>query len=132
ALVGGTGPDEEQVDAQTLDALGHGLLRALPDSHESDHSADADDDAQHGERGPHLVGDQRLERHLHRVLQAHGRLHSLPASPPPAAPAPWVASWGATKLPCRRRSSSSALRGSSFVMSEMMRPSRTWTMRLAC
>ncbi len=52
-------------------------VRAVADGDHGDHGEDADDDAQHGEKRPHLVAQQRLQRDVHRVPEVHDR---FPAS----------------------------------------------------
>ena len=55
----GAAGDEQQVGAHGGDLVLHLLLRALADADHGDDRADADDDAQHGEHGAHLVARQR-------------------------------------------------------------------------
>ena len=50
-----SGIDRHAVAAETLHLLGDPGLGALSDGHHGDHRADADDDAQHGQRGTKLV-----------------------------------------------------------------------------
>ncbi len=49
---------DDEVGAQALDLLGHPGGGAGPDRHHGDDRADADDDAEHGERAPQLVHAQ--------------------------------------------------------------------------
>ena len=48
----------------------HRLLRAAAQRHHGDHRAHADDDAQHGEHRPQLVGPDRLEGDRERLARA--------------------------------------------------------------
>ena len=57
------GEDGEDVGAQRRDPVLHRLLGAAAERHHGDHRAHADDDAQHGEQRPELVGPDRLEGH---------------------------------------------------------------------
>ena len=54
--------DDEQVGAETLDLLAHGLVGALTDGHHRDQRGDADEDPEHGQHRAHLVAHQRLHR----------------------------------------------------------------------
>ncbi len=54
------GNDDEQVGAEAFKLLAHGVVGALPDRHHRNQRGDADEDAEHGQRRPHLVARQRL------------------------------------------------------------------------
>ena len=55
------GIDGQQVGAQRVDPVLDRLLGAGAQRHHGDDRADADDDAEHGERRPELVGADGLE-----------------------------------------------------------------------
>src|SRR5262249_54398635 len=67
---------DDQVGSEALDLLGDPRLGAGPDTHHRDHRADADDDAQHGERAPQLVhpqgpqGDARALQRVHAIASS--------------------------------------------------------------
>ena len=68
------------VGALALDVL-HGLLvLPLEGGDHDDHRGHADDDAQHGQEGAHLLGDNGLDGHLEGLLQIHAKAPSLPPS----------------------------------------------------
>ena len=56
------GLDHDDIGAQALDLLAHRFIGALTDSHHGDQRGDADEHAEHGERGAHLVAADRLRR----------------------------------------------------------------------
>ena len=54
-----------------LNSLLHDVLRALPDAHDGNHRAHADDDAQHGERRAHLVARESSQSQPKCVHEIH-------------------------------------------------------------
>ena len=66
------GKDGEQVGAEGVDPLLDGALGAGAQGHHRDDRGDADDDAEHGQRGPELVGADRLERDRDGLAEHHG------------------------------------------------------------
>ncbi len=78
--------DEEEIAAQAANALGDALLGALAYRHQGDDRADADDDAQHGESGAHLVGGEGNESGADGVEDAH-------AAPSALGVGPWGEAW---------------------------------------
>ena len=77
---GGDG-DGEGVGAQAGEAVGHILLQAVAQAHDDDHRRHADDDAQHGQQGAGLAGEDVLDG------QGEGFQDAQDAAPPsvPAA-----------------------------------------------
>ena len=65
------GQHDEQVGAHRGEGLLDLRLRALADGDHGDDRADADDDAEHGREGAHLVAEQRAERDAQRVQGVH-------------------------------------------------------------
>ncbi len=65
------GPDTEQRSAQRLDPVGDLLLRAAAKRDHGDDRPDADDDPQHREQGPHLVGGERAKGLAQRFRRKH-------------------------------------------------------------
>ena len=78
--------DLEQVGAQLFKLLVHHLLHTVAQTGDDDDRAHANDDAQHGEKGPHLAGHQGLERQAEGL----GEIHTAAPSPAfaPSKPAP--------------------------------------------
>jgi hypothetical protein len=56
------GADHDHVGAGRLNLRFDGRLRAGAERHHRDDGRDADDHAEHGQRGPHFVAAQRLQR----------------------------------------------------------------------
>jgi hypothetical protein len=54
-------PDCDQVGADGLDLALNGGADAVAYGEQGDDGGDADDDAQHGQRGAHLVGQQAIK-----------------------------------------------------------------------
>src|SRR5437867_4163641 len=100
--------DGDEVRAQRQDRVLHLLRCAVADGDHGDHGRDADDHAEHRQRGAQLVHDERLQRGAERVVQ----LHSSPPMPVTI--------------------SSSARRGSRTGSSCATTPSRMRTMRRQC
>ena len=67
------------VDAEALQTVGNGAGEGIAQRNNGDHRADADDDAQHGEQRPQLVGPQAAEGQADVIKQLH-------CVPPPFAP----------------------------------------------
>src|SRR5438067_8352 len=61
----------QQRRPERLNAVLDGFLGPRAKGDHGDHGAHADDDAQHGEERPELVGPQRLERDLDNLAQQH-------------------------------------------------------------
>ena len=58
------GIDVDGVGAERTNAVEDAALGAAGQCHHAGHRGDADDDAEHGEKGPQLVRDHRQQRHL--------------------------------------------------------------------
>jgi len=109
------GAHHQQVGAQALDLGRHALLGALADGHHDDDRPDADDDPEHGQRGPRLALGQAGEGDAGELLeQPQARLEGHGAGPRAGDPA----------------ARASARPGT--VSSVTSRPSRNVTMRAAC
>ncbi len=65
------GADEEKIGSQPLDAGGDSGLGPLAYGHEGDDGAYPDDDAQHGQRGPHFVDSQAPQGNNNRLDETH-------------------------------------------------------------
>ncbi len=63
--------NRQHVRAQLRDLRLYGPLGALAERDHGDHRADADDDAEHGEHRPELVGPDRVHRDLHDLEEEH-------------------------------------------------------------
>src|SRR5262249_9670396 len=55
------------------------LVGALADAYRGDHGRYADDDAQHGERGPHFVAGQGPEGDSDDLAEVHGSISAQTA-----------------------------------------------------
>ena len=75
--------DGEEGRAERLETRLDGLLRSAAERHHRDDGADTDDDAQHRQERPQLVGPNRLERDLEDLAEEHARAWS---AQPAAAP----------------------------------------------
>lgn len=80
--------DDQQVAAHTGDVLFDFFLHAQAQGHHGNHGANPDDDAQHGQEGPDLVGQHAFKGHLHTFSKQRPGLLPLsllsaghPASP---------------------------------------------------
>ena len=73
-VAGGLAPPDghrHAVDAHGRKALPHRLGHAVAQAHDDDHRRDADDDAQHGEDGAHLVAPDVFQRKDKGIQQKH-------------------------------------------------------------
>src|SRR5882762_8619340 len=82
--------DGEEGRAERLETRLDGLLRPAAERHHRDDGADTDDDAQHRQERPQLVGANRLERDLEDLAEQHAKVWS---AQPAAAPV-WSAAAG--------------------------------------
>src|SRR3989304_6143205 len=73
---GGPGPDAKEVCSEARYGLHHLHLRALADGEHGYDGADAYYDAEHGERGPHLVGEYAPEGRSDYLEKEHGITYS--------------------------------------------------------
>src|SRR4029079_4231093 len=67
----------EDIGAQALEHVLDRLLRALAHGDHRDHRADAEHDAEHGQRCAHLVAPQRPHRELERGEDVHAATSAL-------------------------------------------------------
>ena len=102
---GGARDDHQKIGSEALDLLADRLVRALTDRDHGDQRGYADEDAQHGERGSHLVAGERLQCSGHDH-QGEG-LHSARA---------------AAACDRRRRLSSSRRQAGRYPVSDFRRP----------
>ena len=94
-----SGINRQQRRAECLQPRLHGLLGSAAERHHRDHRADADDDAQHRQERPQLVGADRLERDLDDFPEQHPR-----ASWGSPAAAVWSSAAAAARRASRRPS----------------------------
>ena len=73
ALRGVAGVDRDHVRAGAFDLIFDRRLRAVAHRHERDDRRDADDHAEHGQAGAHLVAAERLEGDAERHDGGHGK-----------------------------------------------------------
>ena len=64
-------PDREQIAAELGQIRGHLGRRAVADRHHGDDRADADDDAEHGQKRAQRIAQDRLQSQLDRLIDHH-------------------------------------------------------------
>lgn len=74
AACGRTGHDEQQVRADTRNLVGHTLRSGLAKVNHDHDAADANDDAEGGQKRTQLVPDNRLKGHHQGVQPVHDRI----------------------------------------------------------
>ena len=94
----GLNRDLNEVGTQFIEGVAHQLLHTVTQRDDDDDGGHTDDDAQHGEKSPHLAGSQRFQGQEKGLFHTHQASTSSSRSSSSSILG-WTTAWGSLESP---------------------------------